>query len=161
MSQTTNTQTRNRQAGKSQPGTPPPSEDTKAGTSQAVAASQQSAEPSADLDDLPTFLPPADIFDTDKAILMLLDVPGADPDGLDITLENRVLSVFARSQPFEPEGYTPLYTEYQAGNYRRAFVLSDEVDREKIEAALKDGVLRLTLPKTTPSPAKKIPVRAD
>jgi HSP20 family protein len=151
MSQTTDTQTSNRQTGKSQGGA----------QAQAVSARQQSPEPSADTDDLPTFLPPADIFATDQAIRMLLDVPGADPDGLDITLEKRVLSVFARSKPFEPEGYMPMYAEYQTGNYRRAFVLSDEVDREKIEAALKDGVLRLTLPKTTPSPAKKIPVKAD
>ncbi|HEX9464084.1 MAG TPA: Hsp20/alpha crystallin family protein [Alphaproteobacteria bacterium] len=127
MSQTTDTQTSNRQTRKAQGG-------TQAAQAQAVSAQQQqqSPEPSADTDDLPTFLPPADIFDTDQAIQMLLDVPGADPDGLDITLEKRVLSVFARSRPFEPEGYMPLYAEYQTGNYRRAFVLSDEVDREKI-----------------------------
>jgi HSP20 family protein len=154
MSQTTETQTSSRGTGKPKAGASQPD------TSQNVATRQQSGGPAADVDDLPTFLPPADIYDTDKAILMLLDVPGAVPDGLDIMLEKRVLSVFARTTPFRPEGYTPVYAEYQPGNYRRAFMLSDEVDRDKIEAALKDGVLRLTLPKA-PSPAKKIPVKAD
>lgn len=154
MSQTTETQTGGRGTGKPKAGTPQPQ------TSQNVATRQSSAQSTADVDDLPTFLPLADIYDTDQAILMLLDVPGAVPDGLDITLEKRVLSVFARTKPFEPEGYTPVYAEYQPGNYRRAFMLSDEVDRDKIEAALKDGVLHLTLPKA-PSPAKKIPVKAD
>jgi HSP20 family molecular chaperone IbpA len=109
--------------------------------------------------DVPTFVPPADIFDTDQAIIMLLDVPGADPAGVDVALERRILTVSARSTPYEPENYVLLHGEYQDGNYERAFTLSDEVDGERIDATIKDGVLRLTLPKTTPSPAKKIAVK--
>jgi HSP20 family molecular chaperone IbpA len=109
--------------------------------------------------DVPTFVPPADIFDTDQAIIMLLDVPGADPAGVDVALEKRILTVSARSTPYEPENYVLLHGEYQDGNYERAFTLSDEVDGERIDATIKDGVLRLTLPKTTPSPAKKIAVK--
>lgn len=113
-------------------------------------------------DEGPSFLPPTDIYETDNAIVMFLDVPGADPEGLDVQLEKRVLSIFARSRPYEPpEGYAELYAEYETGNYRRAFTLSEEIDRDRIEASLKQGVLRLTLPKTAPSPAKKIPVRAN
>jgi HSP20 family molecular chaperone IbpA len=67
--------------------------------------------------------------------------------------------VAARSKPFMPEGYALLYAEYRDGNYERAFTLSEEIDRERIEATVKDGVLRLNLPKTTPSPAKKIAVK--
>jgi HSP20 family protein len=108
--------------------------------------------------DIPTFVPPTDIFDTDQQIVMLLDVPGADPASIDVALERRVLTVSAHSQPFQPQHYALLHGEYDDGNYERAFTLSDEVDGERIEATLKDGVLRLTLPKMTPSPAKKIAV---
>jgi HSP20 family protein len=111
-------------------------------------------------DNMPIFVPPADIFDTDQQIVMLLDVPGADPASVDVALERRVLTVSAHSQPFRPQNYTLLHGEYEEGNYERAFTLSDEVDGERIEATLKDGVLRLTLPKTTPSPAKKIAVKS-
>lgn len=126
-----------------------------------VQASAARQRPEASTEE-PTFLPPADIFETDSAIIMLLDMPGADPEGLDVQLEKRVLSIFARSKAFTPpEGYAELYSEFETGNYRRAFTLSDEIDRDKIEASLKNGVLRLTLPKTAPSPAKKIAVKAS
>lgn len=110
--------------------------------------------------DGPTFLPPTDIFETDKAILLVLDVPGADPQSVDITLEKRVLTVSARSTPFTPQGYTLQYAEYETGNYQRAFTLSDEIDREHIDASLKDGVLRLTAPKISPTPPRKITVKS-
>jgi HSP20 family protein len=127
-----------------------------------MAEQQKSAEqPRADSDagSLPTFIPPADVFETDDALVMFVEIPGADPDGVDVTLEKRVLTVAARSKPFMPEGYALLYAEYRDGNYERAFTLSEEIDRERIDAVVKDGVLKLTLPKTMPSPAKKIAVK--
>ena len=111
--------------------------------------------------ELPTFVPPADIVETSQAIVLLLEVPGADPDGISVTQEKRMLSVSARSIPFQPEGYTRLYAEYEDGNYERSFVLSEEVDRERIEAVVRDGVLRVTLPKTAPATAKKIQVKKE
>jgi HSP20 family molecular chaperone IbpA len=110
--------------------------------------------------DTPTFMPPADIFETKDAIIMFLDVPGADPDSLDVTLEQRELSISAHSTPLTPQGYAPVYAEYREGSYERAFTLSDEVDRDRVDAVFKDGVLRLTLPKTKSSPAKKIMVKS-
>lgn len=107
----------------------------------------------------PVFLPPADVLETEQAVFLFLELPGASPESLDVTLDNRVLSIVARSTPFQPEGYALLYAEYETGNYERAFALSDDFDREKIEAVLRDGVLKLTLPKTTPSPARKIAVK--
>jgi HSP20 family molecular chaperone IbpA len=109
--------------------------------------------------EMPSFVPPADIFDTDKAIVMLLDIPGADPASVDVALDKRVLTASAHSQPVQPENYTLLHSEYADGNYERAFTLSDAVDGERIEATIKDGVLRLVLPKTAPSRAKKIAVK--
>jgi HSP20 family protein len=110
--------------------------------------------------DAPTFMPPADIFETKDAIIMFLDVPGADPNSLDVTLEQRELSISAHSTASPPQGYAPVYAEYREGNYERAFTLSDEVDRDRVDGVFKDGVLRLTLPKTKSSPAKKISVKS-
>lgn len=107
----------------------------------------------------PTFMPATDIVETKDAVLMLLDVPGADPDSLNVALEKQELRVTARAASSAPPGYTLTHAEYRDGNYERAFTLSDRVDDERIEAVFKDGVLRLTLPKSTPS-AKKIAVKA-
>jgi HSP20 family protein len=108
----------------------------------------------------PTFVPLADIYETKDAVVMLLEMPGADTQSLNVTLDKRILTITATSKPFAPPGYTLIHAEYEDGNYERAFTLSDLVDGEQIDAEFKDGVLRLTLPKTTPSPAKKINVRA-
>jgi HSP20 family protein len=105
-------------------------------------------------------MPLADIYETKDAVTMLLDMPGADPESLNVTLDKRVLTVAARSVSSAPEGYTLIHAEYQDANYQRAFSVSDQIDSERIDAIFKDGVLRLNLPKTTPSPAKKIVVKA-
>jgi HSP20 family protein len=107
----------------------------------------------------PILVPPADIIETEDAVTMLLDMPGADPTGLDVTLDKRVLSLSAQSEMYEPAGYALLYAEYSAWRYERSFLVSDRVDGERIDAVLKDGVLTLKLPKSAPSPAKKITVK--
>jgi HSP20 family protein len=108
----------------------------------------------------PSVLPPTDIFETDDAVIMLLDMPGADPDSLNVTLEKRGLMVTAQVKSSVPAGYAPVQHEYRDGNYERAFMLPDPVDGDRIEALFKDGVLRLTLPKAGPAQAKKIPVKS-
>jgi HSP20 family protein len=108
----------------------------------------------------PTFMPPVDIFETKDALIMLLEMPGADTQTLDVTLDKHELTVSAQSPPFAPTGYTLVHDEYRDGNYERAVALSDQIDSERIDAEFKDGVLRLTLPKATPSPAKKIAVKS-
>jgi HSP20 family protein len=109
---------------------------------------------------LPTFMPPADIFETRHAVIMLLDVPGADPDSLEVTLEDRELTISAQTTSLAPEGYSLLHSEYREGNYERAFTLSERFDADRIDAVIRHGVLRLNLPKITPSPAKKITVKS-
>lgn len=111
------------------------------------------------ISEAPTILPPTDIIETKDALIMLLDVPGADPETLDVAFDRQELRVSARATPSVPQGYTLVHAEYQDGNYERVFTISDRIDDERIEAVFKDGVLRLTLPKATPS-AKKIQVKA-
>jgi HSP20 family protein len=122
-----------------------------------VPAGSASAE---NVSDGPISVPLTDIYETKDGVIMLLDVPGADPESLNVTLDKHVLTVAARSASSAPPGYTLVHAEYQDANYQRAFSVSDQVDSERIDATFKDGVLRLTLPKMTPSPAKKIAVKA-
>ena len=110
--------------------------------------------------DRPAFVPRADIYETDEAIVVLADMPGVDEDSLDITLEKGVLTLNGTVELETPEGYRLNYAEYRVGDYLRSFSLSDEIDQEAIEATLKDGVLRLTLPKITKVRTKKIAVKA-
>jgi HSP20 family protein len=106
------------------------------------------------------FMPRADIYETPESIVVLADMPGVDDKSVDVTLENGVLSIYGRvGESKLSEGARLAYAEYDIGDYQRAFTLSDEIDQAKIEAYMKNGVLRLTLPKAGPARAHKIPVK--
>ena len=105
------------------------------------------------------FVPKADIFETEKEIIILTDVPGANDKTVDITLEKNVLSINAYVEPLRTGDYNIAYAEYEEGDYQRSFRLSDEIDQEKIEAVVSEGVLRLRLPKVQEAKAKKIAVK--
>jgi HSP20 family molecular chaperone IbpA len=108
------------------------------------------------------FMPRADIFETADAIVLVADMPGVDEKGVDITLEKNVLTISGHVEPEKvAENARLAYEEYEVGDYQRVFTLSDEVDREHIEAALKNGVLRVTLPKAGAAKTKKISVKAE
>ncbi len=105
------------------------------------------------------FVPRTDIYETNEAIVLVTDMPGVDESTLDITLENDVITINGYVEMAYPEGYGLAYGEYRVGDYERSFTLSSKVDRNKIEATVKDGVLRLHLPKAEPS-MRKIAVSA-
>ena len=105
------------------------------------------------------FIPRADIYEAGDQIVLLADVPGVDEKSIDITLEKNVLTIKALVEPDEPANYTQTYREYQVGDYQRSFVLSDEIDRNGIDASVKDGVLRLVLPKAGPAKTQRIAVK--
>jgi len=107
------------------------------------------------------FKPRADIFETADAIVVVADMPGVDESTVDITLEKNILTIDGRVEPDQHEGFVRRYGEYESGDFHRAFTLSDEVSRDGIEARVKSGVLRLTLPKAGPARARKIPVQGD
>lgn len=104
--------------------------------------------------------PPVDIYETTDDIVLTADMPGVDEKSLDVTLEQDVLTVEGRMSDADPEGYRLEFQEYHDGDYRRVFTLATEVDRDRIQADVKNGVLRLVLPKAEPAKAKRIPVRA-
>ena len=106
-----------------------------------------------------SFVPRADIYETEKEIIVLADVPGANEKTVDITLEKNVLSITAYVEPAIPSGFDIAYAEYEEGDYQRSFRLSDEIDQNKIEAVVSEGVLRLQLPKAQEARSKKIAVK--
>jgi HSP20 family molecular chaperone IbpA len=110
--------------------------------------------------DCQCFVPRADIYEIDDRIVVVVDVPGAGEDSIDITLEKNVLTINAYVEPAEVEGFALSFAEYEVGDFQRSFRLSGEIDRENIEAAVKDGVLRLYLPKAEEAQARKISVKA-
>lgn len=106
------------------------------------------------------FVPRADIYETPEAIVVVTDMPGANAESVDIMLEDNVLTINGHVEPVQPEGHTLAYTEYQVGDFVRAFTLSNQIDRDGIEATVKDGVLKLHLPKITEAQKRKIAIKA-
>ncbi len=106
----------------------------------------------------PCFVPRADVYETGDAIFVVADMPGVDESSLDITLEDNVLTINGYVDPEPPEGYGLAYAEYRVGDYMRAFTLSDQIERDGIEATVKDGVLRLVLPKVEEVKKRKIAI---
>ena len=106
------------------------------------------------------FVPRADIYETEGEIVVLVDVPGADEKTVNITLEKKVLTINAFIDPVQSNGYDITYAEYEEGDYQRVFHLSDEIDRDRIEATVSGGVLRLRLPKSESAMTKQIAVHA-
>jgi HSP20 family protein len=105
------------------------------------------------------FTPRSDIYELDDQIVIVADVPGVDEKSIDVTLEKNVLTINALVDPVVPQGYSLSLAEYQVGDYQRSFRLSDEIDRENIRASVKDGVLRLYLPKAKEALMRKISVK--
>jgi HSP20 family molecular chaperone IbpA len=102
-----------------------------------------------------------DIYETEENVVLLADMPGVSENTVDITLEKNILTINGYTSPQAPENFEPAYAEYRFGNYERTFALSDEVDREQIEATVKHRVLRLVMPKAETAKTRKITVKAE
>lgn len=105
------------------------------------------------------FTPAVDIFETEKEITLLADMPGVRPNDLNIDLRDNVLTIIGEVAPFENKDEQDILIEYETGKYYRQFTMSEVIDQNKIEATLSDGVLRLTLPKVEKAVPKKITVK--
>jgi HSP20 family molecular chaperone IbpA len=106
------------------------------------------------------FLPNTDIFETDDALTVVMEMPGVNREHADITVKDNALSVAGRIDFSKYEKLQPLYTEYNVGYYQRSFNLSpNSFDEHKIGAEMKDGVLTLTLPKAERVKSRRIPLK--
>jgi HSP20 family molecular chaperone IbpA len=106
------------------------------------------------------FTPAVDIFETEKEITLLADMPGVKADDLTIDLRDNTLTLTADVVPDDDSKEENILKEYQTGRYYRQFTLGELINQENIDAKLNDGVLRLTLPKVEKATPKKITVKA-
>ena len=106
------------------------------------------------------FTPEVDIFETDKDITLLADMPGVKANDLTIDLRENVLTLDGEVKAPETENEVDVFREYQTGKYYRQFNLSEMIDQANIDAELKGGVLRLTLPKVEAAKPRQISVKA-
>ena len=104
------------------------------------------------------YVPNTDITETDKSIVMTMDVPGVKKENINIMLENNILEVDAKIDSSPYEGLNPVYTEYDVGHYARRSTVSNKIDTKNIDAKLSDGVLTLTLSKVPKVQPRQIPV---
>jgi HSP20 family protein len=105
------------------------------------------------------FLPNADIYETDDALNVVLEMPGVEKNSVEVRVEDGVLKIDGRLDFSKYQGLQPLYTEYNVGHYSRSFRLSSKIDQNKIGAELKDGVLSLVLPKVEEAKPRTIQVK--
>jgi HSP20 family protein len=103
--------------------------------------------------------PAVDIYETPEGLVVKADLPGVAKDGLDLRVENSLLTIRGRAVHVTPGD--PLYREYELAHFFRQFELSDRVDQRKISAELKNGVLTLNLPKAEEAKPRRIDVHVS
>lgn len=107
----------------------------------------------------PAVVPPVDVFENESGITLLADLPGASRDRLGVRVDGDILTIEATAAIEGPQDMELIYNEVPFPSYRRTFTLSRELDSSRIEASLKDGVLRVTIPKLEEAKPRRIEVR--
>jgi HSP20 family molecular chaperone IbpA len=106
------------------------------------------------------YRPDTDIYETEDHVVLVADMPGVAPADVDVNLERRVLTIRGHVHRQAHDGYRRVHAEYGEGDYERVFTLSEEIDRDHIEASHKNGVLTLKMPKAESAKTRKITVKA-
>jgi HSP20 family protein len=107
------------------------------------------------------YTPVVDIIERRGDIVVVADMPGVDEKSVDITLEKNLLSIYGKIEPVTPEQHRLAASEYGIGDYQRVFTIADTIDRGRIQATVRNGVLRLVLPKAEDVKTRKIEVTAE
>ena len=105
------------------------------------------------------YRPATDITESDSALFICMDIPGVPRENVQINLEKNLLNVDAKIDTSLYENLDPAYSEYNVGHFTRTFKLSNNIDQNKIEASVTDGVLTLSLPKAPELQPRKIQIR--
>ncbi len=104
----------------------------------------------------PVYTPRVDIWENEKELTLVADIPGVEPAGLELDLRDNTLTIMGKVKPEDDRRY--ILKEFGVGNYYRQFTLSEVIDQEKIAANVKNGVLTLTLPKVEKAQPRKIQI---
>ena len=104
------------------------------------------------------YVPPTDIFETEDALVVVMEVPGVEKKDIDINLEDDTVQIEARINYGKYDELEPLYAEYNVGHFARAFTLSNKIDQNSISAELDNGVLTLTLKKAKEALPRRIAI---
>ena len=107
------------------------------------------------------FTPPIDIYEGESGLVLQADLPGVSLETLELQVQDNKLTLFGRVVPAIPDEAQLLHQEYRVGDFLRSFILSDEVDHERISARLKHGVLTVELPRAERARPRRIPVSSD
>jgi HSP20 family protein len=105
-----------------------------------------------------TYVPSVDIYETKEGLWLWADMPGVDEESVNVNLDDGVLTIEGQVDVKEYQDVTPLYTEYNVGNYLRRFTLSNDVDSDRIVARMQNGVLALEIPKSERAKPRRITV---
>ncbi len=97
-----------------------------------------------------SYMPAVDLLETDQEVTLIVDVPGVNENGVNLAIEKNILSLTAMPASCEVPNKRLAYSEYGVGEYKRSFALSEEVDRDHVTATLKNGVMKIVLPKMAP-----------
>ncbi len=116
--------------------------------------------PSENIRNVPVFAPPVDICESETELILFADMPGVPMENVEIDLTGDKLTIRDRALLGKSGNGSVLLSEYREGDYYRQFNLSKAIDREKIEATMKDGVLKVVLPKTEAAKPRKIAIKA-
>lgn len=125
----------------------------------AVQTSSSANRQATAMEPQPYVVPPVDVFENEQAITLLADLPGVAREQLQVRVDGDSLVLEATASTAGPENMQLVHGEAQCPTYRRQFTLSRELDAGRIEAQLRNGVLRLTIPKAEEAKPRRIPVQ--
>lgn len=114
-----------------------------------------------EVNEAPALVPPVDILEDENGITLCADLPGVSKDNLSIRVDGDTLTVEGNVYLGEPMKLQNVYAEVRVAQYRRSFVLGRDLDTEKIDANMKNGVLKLTVPKVEHAKPRRIEVKAQ
>ena len=107
------------------------------------------------------FTPPIDIYESAEGLVLQADLPGVSLDTLELQVQDNKLTLFGRVEHSVPDSAQTLHHEYHVGDFLRSFILSGEIDHDRISAKLNNGVLKVVLPRIPRSKPRKIQVNSD
>ena len=108
---------------------------------------------------VPVYIPPVDIYESEGALTILVDMPGVTEETVDIDLNNDQLTIRGTVPQEEGSGEAIILQEYRPGDYYRQFTIPQAIDRDRIEATIKNGVLKIRLPKAETAKPRKIEIK--